>query len=393
MAAAAALCFVTLLAFCFIAPVALMLGYYYGSPELVVVGSGCSRLVETNSFFVEDIEARMEGGSPENGLVFYGLTAAPPLAVPAAWSEARCAIVPANSHREWAYFLNRGSEIEVAYSVRSETESPHPICMIIARGKKNFMQWTDKPSANNTTLLWHLVRGNGTIKQTINLSSEYYIALENLNNQDITVVLEFRIKTLFYNTTAADYACSPSNSLCTYKLPFLGRNVVVLSSGPKEGLNSDDQYLNLSYGPRWIVYLIGLAMLAVALLILYEIVSILFAPRHGDSGGGAGSTRAPLLSPASKEEDSESLGSSYDSASHDGDGEDDDDVEEGGGRGGGGEGRHLCVVCCDARRDCFFLPCGHSATCHSCGTRVAEEDGSCPLCRRKLRKVRRIFTV
>uniref|UniRef100_J3M900 E3 ubiquitin-protein ligase APD1-4 N-terminal domain-containing protein n=1 Tax=Oryza brachyantha TaxID=4533 RepID=J3M900_ORYBR len=295
MAAAAALCFVTLLAFCFIAPVALMLGYYYGSPELVVVGSGCSRLVETNSFFVEDIEARMEGGSPENGLVFYGLTAAPPLAVPAAWSEARCAIVPANSHREWAYFLNRGSEIEVAYSVRSETESPHPICMIIARGKKNFMQWTDKPSANNTTLLWHLVRGNGTIKQTINLSSEYYIALENLNNQDIT------------------------------------------------GLNSDDQYLNLSYGPRWIVYLIGLAMLAVALLILYEIVSILFAPRHGDSGGGAGSTRAPLLSPASKEEDSESLGSSYDSASHDGDGEDDDDVEEGGGRGGGGEGRHLCV--------------------------------------------------
>uniref|UniRef100_A0A0D3F884 Uncharacterized protein n=2 Tax=Oryza TaxID=4527 RepID=A0A0D3F884_9ORYZ len=54
--AAAALCFVTLPAFCFLAPAALMLGYYHGSPELVVVGSGCSRLVETNSFIVQDIK-------------------------------------------------------------------------------------------------------------------------------------------------------------------------------------------------------------------------------------------------------------------------------------------------------------------------------------------------
>ncbi|KAF0927323.1 hypothetical protein E2562_031514 [Oryza meyeriana var. granulata] len=362
---AAVLCFVTLLTFCILAPVALMLGYYYGSPELVVVGSGCSRLLETNSFFVQDIKARMEGGSPENGLMLYGLPVAPPLGVPAAWSEARRAVVPANSHREWVYFLNRGSEIEVAYSIRSETELSHPICMIIARGKESFMQWTERPSANNTTLSWHSVHGNGTIKQAINLSSEYYIALGNLNSQDVTVVLEFRIRTLLYNTSAADYACSPGNSLCTYKLPFLGQNVVVLSSGPKEGLNSDDQYVKLSYGPRWVVYIIGLAMLAVALLILYEIVNVLFGLRPGGGSSITADTRAPLLSSASKEEDNESLGSSYDSVSHDGDGE--DDVEESG--GGGGEGRHLCLVCCDARRDCFFLPCGHSATCHACGTR------------------------
>ncbi|KAF2931692.1 E3 ubiquitin-protein ligase APD2 [Oryza sativa Japonica Group] len=392
--AAAVLCFVTLLAFCFLAPAALMLGYYHGSPELVVIGSGCSRLVETNSFFAQDIKARTEGGSPENGLVLYGMPVAPPLGVPAAWSEARRAVVPANSHMEWVYFLNRGSEIEVAYSVRSETESSRPICMIIARGKESFLQWAENPSANETTLSWHLVHGNGTIKQTINLSSEYFIALGNFNNQDVTVLLEFRIRTLFYNTSAADYTCSPASSLCTYKLPFLGQNVVVLSSGPKEGLNSDGHYVKLSYGPRWIVYIIGLVLLAVALLIMYDILNMLFGP-----GPGGGDARASLLSSssaaaASKEEDDASLGSSYDSVSHDGDGEDDDDdVEERGGGGGGGEGRHLCVVCCDARRDCFFLPCGHSATCHACGTRVAEEDGSCPLCRRKLKKVRRIFSV
>lgn len=32
-----------------------------------------------------------------------------------------------------------------------------------------------------------VITGNGTIKQTINLSSEYFIALGNFNNQDVTV--------------------------------------------------------------------------------------------------------------------------------------------------------------------------------------------------------------
>uniref|UniRef100_A0A0D9WIT0 RING-type domain-containing protein n=1 Tax=Leersia perrieri TaxID=77586 RepID=A0A0D9WIT0_9ORYZ len=332
--AAAVLCFVTLLTFCLLAPVALMLGYYYGSPGVVVVGSGCSRLVETNSFFVQDIKARMDGGSPENGLVLYGLPIAPPLGVPAEYSEAHRAVIPANSQREWVYFLNRGSEIEVIYSVGAETELSRPICMIIARGKESFMQWADNPSANDTTLSCRFVQGNGTVNQTMNLSSEYYIALGNFNNQDVT------------------------------------------------GMNSDDQYVQLSYGPRWIVYVLGLAMLAVALLILYEIVNLLFSlSPGGNSSSNTADTRASLLSSASKEEeDNESLGSSYDSvSSHDGDGMDDAERN-------GGESRHLCVVCCDARRDCFFLPCGHSATCHACGTRVVEEDGSCPFCRRKLKK-------
>jgi len=51
------------------------------------------------------------------------------------------------------------------------------------------------------------------------------------------VQLEFRIRTLLYNTSGADYRCSPGpagHGLCTYRLPFLGRNVAVLSSGHEE---------------------------------------------------------------------------------------------------------------------------------------------------------------
>ena len=118
-----------------------------------------------------------------------------------------------------------------------------------------------------------------------------------------------------------------------------------------------------------------IAILAVALLLLYGVLCTMLGfcccccfigdgSRGGRRSPGAagqtqGTTASSLL--AENKDDEESLGSSYDSVSTDeevgGDGEEEE------------EGRWLCVVCCDARRDCFFLPCGHSATCHPCGSR------------------------
>ncbi|KAL6851608.1 hypothetical protein ACP4OV_020172 [Aristida adscensionis] len=362
---AATFSFVSLLTFCFLGrspaaqphpptpSMAAALGYY-GAVELAVVGPGCSRLLQASSVLVKGITVTVSEGN--GGLVLYGLHGAPPLDVPAEWSEARRVVVPANSHREWVYFLNKGAQIEATHSVNS----PYPLFLIIAQGKENFTQW----SVNDTTSSWHLMQGNGTIQQTVNLSSAYYIAVRNLNDhQDATVHLNFRIRTLLYNITGADYRCSLGHT-CTYRLPFLGRSVVVLSSSLKERLNSDEQHVTLSYDPRWIVYVVGSAILAVALLLVYEILSMLFAPCAGAAAGGADRRRTPLPT-ASKEDDGESLGSSYDSVSHDGD----DEEEARGGGGGGGGGGGVCAVCCDGRRDCFFLPCGHSATCYSCGAR------------------------
>lgn len=93
--------------------------------------------------------------------------------------------------------------------------------------------------------------------------------------------------------------------------------------------------------------------------------------------GGAEVTepeRAPLLLP--KDDDTSSWGSSYDSISHD-----EEDLEEWlagsslegqiskEGENNGNNPRRLCVICCDAPRDCFFLPCGHCAACFTCGAR------------------------
>lgn len=52
----------------------------------------------------------------------------------------------------------------------------------------------------------------------------------------------------------------------------------------------------------------------------------------------------------------------------------------------------LCVICFEERKNCFFVPCGHSATCHGCAQKIlSEESKVCPICRRVIRKSRRLL--
>uniref|UniRef100_A0A452ZKU7 E3 ubiquitin-protein ligase APD1-4 N-terminal domain-containing protein n=1 Tax=Aegilops tauschii subsp. strangulata TaxID=200361 RepID=A0A452ZKU7_AEGTS len=139
MAAAATSCFVVVLALCLLVSMALMAGHYYGRAELVA-GPGCSRLVRANPLFVQDITVRAaeEEGSGASGLVLYGLAEIPGLLddVPAVWSEARRVVLPANSHKEWVYFLNSGSQIEVNCSVEPGTGLTNPLRITIAQGNR-----------------------------------------------------------------------------------------------------------------------------------------------------------------------------------------------------------------------------------------------------------------
>ncbi|XP_010556424.1 PREDICTED: E3 ubiquitin-protein ligase SPL1 [Tarenaya hassleriana] len=52
----------------------------------------------------------------------------------------------------------------------------------------------------------------------------------------------------------------------------------------------------------------------------------------------------------------------------------------------------LCVICYEEWRNCFFVPCGHSATCRGCARKLMEADTRvCPICRRVIRKSRRTW--
>ncbi|XP_038725898.1 E3 ubiquitin-protein ligase APD2-like isoform X2 [Tripterygium wilfordii] len=392
-------CTVVLVTFWLLASMTLIL-VFYGSVDLQL-GPNCSRLIQTNSFFVQSIKVQ-QINEPKPGPVLHGFYEPPPLDTEITWSETHSAFIPVNFHKEWVYFLNKGSKLDISYNVKSPTSLP--LSLVIAQGRQSIAEWIEDPSSPNSTLSWNIIYGTGTIEQEIPIPSSYYISLGNLNSEEVEVLLKFTMKAVLYDTSKAYWSCSLGNHLCSLKLMMMGTSVAVLTSpGPKEGTNSENWYVKLSFGPRWIIYFIGSGMMTTLILLSFRFY-IMYQATNGNRGelqaGEMGNERAPLLS--QKDDDTSSWGSSYDSISH---GEEDLDewtagnsldgktLTEGENYNNINNPQRLCVVCFSAPRDCFFLPCGHCAACFSCGTRIAEEAGACPVCRRSMKKVRKIFIV
>uniref|UniRef100_A0A7N0ZXG2 RING-type domain-containing protein n=1 Tax=Kalanchoe fedtschenkoi TaxID=63787 RepID=A0A7N0ZXG2_KALFE len=52
----------------------------------------------------------------------------------------------------------------------------------------------------------------------------------------------------------------------------------------------------------------------------------------------------------------------------------------------------VCIICYDEERNCFFVPCGHCATCIACAKRIFDgESKTCPVCRRYIGKIKKLF--
>ncbi|GLT89424.1 hypothetical protein SLE2022_074050 [Rubroshorea leprosula] len=388
-------CIIVVLTFWFFVAMTLILGVYGASN--ISLGPNCSLLIQPNPIFVQSITVEEFNGAA-NGIELYGFYKTPPLAVETTWSETYVTTVQVDSHKAWIYYLNEGSQVNISYTVNSSGSS---VFLIIAQGNDGLTQWLEDPTYPNTTLSWNVVHGSGVIQQDIDIASSYYIALGNLNSEEVEVELNLRFKAWKYNTTEAYYKCTFTQGRCSLSVLFPKGNIVVLTSpSPNRNTSADDLSVRLSYGPRWITYICGIGGMTVIMLAAFNFLNKIQCHRGGESGNQyaeVGSERAPLLS--RKDDDLSSWGSSYDSLSN---GEDDleeflaaSNIEGTSLRDGENSNntRRLCAICFDAPRDCFFLPCGHCVACFECGTRIAEADGTCPICHRNMKKVRKIFTV
>ncbi|KDP46493.1 hypothetical protein JCGZ_08465 [Jatropha curcas] len=378
-----------LVTFWFFASMTLILGCY-GSVTFQL-GPNCSRLIKTNTLFVQSIEAK-EVYEPNPGPILYGFHKPPPLDVETTWTETHKAVVPIDFHKEWVYFLNKGSKVDIFYTIKSSA----PLSLVVAQGKNGLVEWIDDPSYPNSTLSWNIIFGSGKIEQEILEPSNYYLAVGNLNSEDVEVELTFKMKAVIYNTTHSHYMCSISNPLCRLKLSLFRTSFAVLTSpGRIEGYSDDDWHVKISYRPRWITYIVGSGIMTLLMMLTLKFCNAFQASdQDSNQPGEMRSERIPLLTP--KDDDISSRGSSYDSISQDG--RDVDELLAANSLEGkplpeGENLQSLCVICFDAPRDCFFLPCGHCAACFACASRIAEEPGTCPICRRSMKKVRKIFTV
>ncbi|KAK2440749.1 RING/U-box superfamily protein [Trifolium repens] len=167
-------------------------------------------------------------------------------------------------------------------------------------------------------------------------------------------------------------------------IPLLFKNCVQLkidylltTPGPRKGVSNHEWFdVNVSYEPRWIIYFAGSGVVIVQILFALKFYKMLHTNNEENTGFQQMeviSERTPLIS--RKDSDLPSWSSAYDSFSS-------ENSDEG-----------KSIIEGETNRDCIFLPCGHFATCFACGKRVAEETCTCPICRRKLKKLRRIYVV
>ncbi|OMO85057.1 Zinc finger, RING/FYVE/PHD-type [Corchorus capsularis] len=365
-------CIIVVLTFWFFVSMTLILGVY--GTRNILVGPNCSILIQPNPIFVQSVKVE-ELGNSKAKLKLYGFFKSPSLDVVRTWSESNAATVQSDSHMEWIYYLNRGSQVNISYNVNSTGSS---VFFIIAQGSEGLSQWLQNPTYPNTTLSWNIIHGSGRIEQDIYSSSSYYIALGNLNSEDIEVTLNITVRAIIYNTTEAYYRCTLTDGDCSLSILFpQGNSVVLTSPGPDQSSSANDWSVKLSYGPRWMTYILGIGVMTVIMLFGFDFLNKLHFGRQNVTSGRYGaiaSSRAPLL--PNKDDDITSWGSSYDSISSD-----EADLEdflpaagssvEGTSLDGENSNntRRLCAICFDAPRDCFFLPCGHCVACFACGTR------------------------
>ncbi|KAL7136238.1 hypothetical protein ABFS83_10G016400 [Erythranthe nasuta] len=344
--------------------VAMVVAFSIFAPETLRLGPSASVLINPSHLLVESV--KVVALNAAKGSMLYGFHKSPPLDVTTTWSETHKITLPAGTHKEWLYYLNKGSEINISYSVGSL--SSLSLVLVIVKGSTGLAEWLKDPSQPSIhfSLSWNLIHGNGSIQKDVYESSTYYIAVGNLNAEFAGVNLNTTIKAFLHNTTESYYKCAPAEGNCTFQLFLKGGNAAVLTSPARSpGMVSGDWYFELWFGRRWVTYLIGTGGMT-SLLLLMNYFSNHF--RRRDQLGEVGPERNALLS----HEDGDSSASISDDDEH--------------------RQRH-CAICFTAPKDCFFLPCGHSVACFQCATRIQKSSASCPICRRSTRTVKKIYTV
>ncbi|KZV33123.1 hypothetical protein F511_03389 [Dorcoceras hygrometricum] len=376
---------VVALVFYLFASITSIFGVY--ATENLRLGPYSSILINPNHFVVESV--KVEELEQKNDLMLYSFHKPPPLGSVINWIDSHKITFPASTHKEWIFYLNEGSRINISYSVNSQRSSS--LVLVIAEGNEGLDAWLDNPSDPNTALSWSIIHGNGTFQYGMPKSSSYFIAVGNLNYEVVEatdklfidvgcarqVELKIGIKSLRYNTTEAYHQCNLAEGECTVNLFFLSDNAALLTSpGQVSGMSHGEWSVKIVYGPRWSVYLVGIGVVASIVLLINHILKSFQSTNQQNRIGPAGLTgseRTPLL--VQKDDNFSSEGSSYASDS------DDEEylgqVQDGDTQNGkpvrddeyNSDVRRLCAICFDAPRDCFFIPCGHCMACFGCATR------------------------
>lgn len=351
---------------------------YYGTTS-IVLGPNCSHLFEANALLVSRIEVRHK---LQAGSVLYGFSIRPVLGSRSVWNETHNLLLSPDYHKEFGMWLNSGSKLDVTCFIRSS--GFYSIVLTVSKGYSGLQEWIHDPTNPQAAAAWKNVHGQvGGLVYEVEQDGDYFIAVGNLDQQSVAIDLLLDVNATMYSSESADSVCSVGNGSCKVMFP-LSRKRYALLTTPLATENGTRRWeMEISYGIRWISYFTVLACIVLLASATLTILNGLGQDSYEETGqNGGNEAQSPLLSPKLAAAD---RGSSSDLMTRDDPGtvnlrnEDAYDAQ-------------LCVICLDAPKSVFFIPCGHCATCLPCGQRIRRNAaGTCPICRTKIEKIRRLF--
>ncbi|KAH9755684.1 E3 ubiquitin-protein ligase APD2 [Citrus sinensis] len=350
--------------------VSLRYGYY--GDRRIVLGPGSSRLMKASSLFVRQVEVRADS---EKGFLLYGFSEKPQLTHETNWTVSNFLMVGSYSRKGISLWLNKGSGIRMRWETRASKLNQTQL--VIIKGEREFQTLLPKfTSSSDPPALTDPIDGKNA-EYDVEEDDMYYFGVTNKNPRSITMTMNVNVTSKIYDLTKAKNMCSSSNGSCRLKLLFPNSQYVILTT-PGNG-DLDGWHVEVSFAARLIIYI---AILGFITLIIF-LVSKYLGACDGNSDN-TDSTAAREVTETDPLVPEKPVQCTYGTTNND----EDDDAGSSSTSSEDLYDAKLCVICYDDQRNCFFVPCGHCATCYDCGQRIMKDDSKvCPICRRLIHKI------
>ncbi|XP_058722217.1 E3 ubiquitin-protein ligase APD3-like [Vicia villosa] len=368
----------------FCVSVSLLYGFY-GDSRLIL-GPSSSRLVKVTSVFVEQIQVSNEYTTSKNHVHLYAFNEKPELSSQTNWTTSKFLSLQAYSRKGISLWLNKGSTIFLRWE--ADAGSLNQLKGIVIKGERRYEKLKPKQTTFPEAMPM-VVKESHNGKEAEYIVEEddrYHIAVLNMNPRNIILTMNVNVSAKIYDTTKSTNMCSTWNGSCKLDTFFPITYYVILTSS-KNGNNDDDDawFVEVSFLARVFSYVILLGMFMIVIFLILKCLG----SGDGDNDNVVAAQEVTETEPLvhaqtnivtygtnkfHEKEDSESESDALSSSSEE------------------LYNEKLCIICYDEQRNCFFVPCGHCATCYDCAQRIMNgESKVCPVCRRLLHRVRRLF--
>ncbi|KAJ1375551.1 Zinc finger, RING-type [Sesbania bispinosa] len=361
------------LASSFVIAVSATLRYGYYGDSRILLGPASSRLVKASSVFVKQVEV---SNKHDNQVILHAFNEKPELSSQINWTASNFFLVGAYQRKGISLWLNKGSTIRLRWEAHSR--------------EKKIDQLQPKQTRFPSAIAVRKTLNSGEAEYIVEEDDRYHIGVLNMNARNIIMTMKINVSAKVYDTTKANKKCSIANGSCRLSFIFPNTHYVILTTTN----NGDGEpYVEFTLVARVLTYVLLLGFIMIVVYLILKFLGIsdgddqiqntnVRVDTYRSSNVIATQTETePLM-----QVESNSL--SYGTIKEDDDGESEayssssEELYD----------EKLCVICYDEQRNSFFVPCGHCATCYDCAQRISEgESKVCPICRRLVHKVRRLF--